>query len=67
MNEQQEEYYVIPVIPADGLIHNENGFCGDIAHEFHEHAASIEKLNQAILDGLATPDDASRIFRGQTV
>ncbi|HLG65810.1 MAG TPA: hypothetical protein VKY19_28070 [Ktedonosporobacter sp.] len=63
----EEEYDTVPVIPVDGLLHNENGFCGDIAHEFHEHAASIEKLNQAILDGLATPDDASRIFRGQTV
>jgi len=67
MNEQQEEYYAVPVIPVDGLLHNESGFCDDMAHECHEHAASIEKLHQAILDGIATTDDASRIFRGQTV
>ncbi|HLG63912.1 MAG TPA: hypothetical protein VKY19_18360 [Ktedonosporobacter sp.] len=66
MNEQQE-YYTVPVIPADGLLHNENGFCDDMTHACHEHAESIKKLNQAILDGLATTDDASRIFRGQTV
>ncbi len=65
MNEQQE-YYAVPVIPVDGSIHNESGFCGDMRHACPENAERITEPNQAIPSWIATAD-ASRIFRGQTV
>lgn len=65
--DEQPEYYVVPVIPVDALIHNEGGFCDDVRHEYHEHAQSINDLDQAIQEGLVTAKDATCIFRGQTV
>lgn len=64
---KEEDYSVVPVIPVDGIIHNDSGFCDDMTYACHENAESIKKLNQAIQDGIVTAEDANRIFRGQTV
>jgi hypothetical protein len=63
---EENEYYTVPVIPG-GTVHNETGFCYDLAHEYHENADSIAELNQAIQDGELTVEDANNIYRGKTV
>jgi hypothetical protein len=66
MNDE-EEYYAVPVIPVDGMVHNQSGFCYDLPHECHENGESIADLNTAIQAGEITTTDADRIYRGQTV
>jgi len=65
MNEE-EEYYAVPAIPVDGMIHNQSGFCYELPHECHENPENIADLNQALQEGEITTDDAHRIFRSQT-
>ncbi len=63
-----EDYTVVPAIPDDGTaIHNESGFCYDTTHECHENPNSINDLNDAIVEGEITTEDADRIFYGKTV
>jgi hypothetical protein len=66
LDPEEEEYDVVPVIPG-GTVHNETGFCYDMAHECHENPDSVAELNQAIRDGELTVDDANNIYRGKTV
>ena len=63
----EEEYYASPVIPVDVKQHNDSGFCYDMTHECHENPDSIADLQEAIVEGEATTEDANRIFRGQVV
>ena len=70
MHPEDEDYYVVPVIPYEEeghMEHNASGFCGDMSHECPENPESITDLQQAVQDGEATPEDANRIYRGQTV
>jgi hypothetical protein len=61
-----DDYYVVPVIEGP-CIHNNIGFCYDMAHECHENADSIAELQQAIQDGELTVEDTDNIYRGKTV
>jgi hypothetical protein len=70
MKNEEEEYYVVPVIPyeeGDYPEHNEAGFCNNMNHECHENPALIGELAQAVTDGEATPEDADRIYHGKTL
>jgi hypothetical protein len=60
-----EDYYVVPVIEGP-CIHNDIGFCYDMAHECHENQDSIQELHQAHQDGLASDVDRDRIYQGKT-
>jgi len=69
-DDEEEEYSTVPDIPyqeGDDLEHNDSGFCDNMAHECHENQESITDLNNAIVDGLITTDDADLIYRGKTV
>jgi hypothetical protein len=61
-----DDYYVVPVIEGP-CIHNDTGFCYDMAHECHENPESIAELHQGIQDGELTVEDANNIYRGKTV
>jgi hypothetical protein len=63
---EADEYYVVPVIPG-GTVHNDTGFCYDLAHECHENPDSIAELQQALQDGELTIEDVNNIYRGKTV
>ena len=47
--------------------HNDNGFCGNMAHECHQQSALINQLTGQVQAGLASAEDASRIYQGKTV
>ncbi len=66
IDSQEDECYVVPVIPG-GTVHNNTGFCYDLAHECHENPESIAELQQALHDGEVTVEDADHIYRGKTV
>ena len=58
----------IPVIPdATPVPIPEHPFCGDSTCICYEDREAIAELDQAIRDGLITPDDATRIMQGKTV
>ena len=58
----------IPVVPEDHLVHTpEHPLCGDPTCPCSEDTDTLIKLDRAIKDGLITPDDATRIIKGQTV
>jgi len=61
-----DDYDDVPVIPG-GTVHNDIGFCYDMAHECRENPDSIAELHQAIQDGELTVEDANNIYRGKTV
>ena len=65
-NTDDDDYYVVPIIEGP-CIHNETGFCYDMAHECHENPDSIAELDQGIQDGELTVEDANTIYRGKTV
>jgi hypothetical protein len=70
-DEDDEEYYVttditIPYEDDNEAEHNSSGFCNDMTCPCHEDSESIDGLNQAVVDGEASPDDADRIYRGKT-
>lgn len=47
--------------------HNASGFCFDMSCPCHEDQTYIQDLNQYVLHGLASPEDANKIYKGQTV
>ena len=59
-----EEYEVDVVHPQE---HNGSGFCWDPTCPDKEDQDNIQALGQAVQDGLASPADADRIYRGKTV
>ena len=62
-----EEVTVVPVNDVNGLIHNDYGFCDDPSCECHENKESIDLLNETVQAGVASPQDADRIYRARTV
>jgi hypothetical protein len=63
--EPDEEYEVDLVDPEH--MHTGSGFCYDMTCPCHEDGECIHTLGQAVEDGLASPADADRIYRGRTV
>ena len=62
------EYYVIPVIPVDQAVHTpDHPFCDDLSCPCHEDQANIDTLNGYYQDGLVSAEDAHRIYRGHTI
>ena len=58
----------VPVVPEDNLLHTaEHPFCGDPTCPCAEDTDALTELDQAIRDGLITPDDATCILAGMTV
>jgi len=58
----------VPVVPTTQLFHTEeHPFCGDPTCPCSVDTDALTELDQAIRDGLITPDDATRILRGKTV
>jgi hypothetical protein len=56
------------VVPADYPLHTpEHPFCGDPTCPCSEDTDALTELDQAIKDGLITPDDATRIIKGKMV
>ena len=60
-----EEYEVTLVDPEH--MHTGSGFCWDMTCPCHEDGECIDGLSQAVQDGLASPADADRIYRGKNV
>jgi hypothetical protein len=52
---------------AQPLHTEEHPFCGDPTCICYENKDALTELDQAIRDGLITPDDATRIIAGKTV
>jgi hypothetical protein len=68
----EEEYYVIPLLPLifpseEGTIHNDSGFCHDPTCPCHRDKELVDELNKRVQNGLATPEDATRIYQGKTL
>jgi hypothetical protein len=59
-----DEYYVEP---AEFRFHDGSGFCYDPSCPCHEDTDNMQTLGDAVQDGLASPADADRIYRGKTV
>ena len=59
-----EEYYVWPVGSVE---HNGSGFCWDPTCPDKEDQDLINQLNGHVQSGLASPEDADRIYHGQNV
>jgi hypothetical protein len=58
----------VPVVPTTQLLHTEeHPLCGDPTCPCSEDTDALTELDQAIRDGLITPDDATRILQGKTV
>ena len=58
----------IIVIPDTQPLHTEeHPFCGEPTCPCSEDTEALTELEQAIRDGLITPDDATRIIKGETV
>ncbi len=58
----------IPVVPSDTPVHTaENPFCGDTTCPCYEDPDNIEALNQAIQEGVITPEEATDIIKGRAV
>jgi hypothetical protein len=58
----------IPVLADTQPLHTEeHPFCGDPTCPCSENTDALTELAQAIRDGLITPDDATRILKGETV
>ena len=56
------------VVPEDHLLHTpEHPFCGDPTCPCSEDTDTLTKLDQAIRDGLITPDEATAFIQGRTV
>jgi hypothetical protein len=66
-----EEYHIFPntpiVVPSNGSIHNDSGFCYDPTCPCHEDRELITDLNQHVVDGEASSTDADRIYHGKAV
>ena len=67
MNEE-EEYYVVPVVPSSDVQHTEDSlFCDDGSCPCHEDQELIGVVAQQVTDGLMTPAEADRYYRGETL
>jgi hypothetical protein len=57
----------LPVIPMeDDLLHTEeHPFCWNPSCGCHEDPILLAPLTQAVLDGLLTPDEATRFVNGE--
>ena len=56
------------VVPEDHPLHTpEHPFCGDPTCPCSENTEALTELDQAIREGLITPDDATRILQGKMV
>lgn len=56
------------VVPEDHLLHTaEYPFCGDPTCPCSEDTNALTELDQAIRDGLISPEDATHIIAGKTV
>jgi len=65
---QQYADNFIPVIPDTNICHTkEHPFCGDPTCLCYGDKDNIAAINDAINDGIITPDDATRIMKGKTV
>ncbi len=57
----------IPYEEGDGLIHTvQSPFCGDLSCGCHEDQDALGVVGGQVYDGLLTPVEADRLFRGQT-
>jgi hypothetical protein len=68
MPEDPEEYYAIPVVlMVDDLIHTaERPFCFiDDACPCHRDQLLISEVEQAVRDGLLTPEEATNFVAGR--
>jgi len=57
----------IPVVPVDGELQHtdENPFCWDGTCDCHDDDDAIAAVEQAMLDGLITPDEATDFILGK--
>ena len=61
-----DENTVVSLIPVDSLLHTDaHLYCFNADCWCKRHAIAV--LHQAVIDGLATPDDATRIMQGKTI
>ena len=64
--DSNEEYTVVPVIPVDSLLHSEeNPFCYNPSCPCHEDITLIDPINQSVLNGELSPQEATDIVRGK--
>ena len=50
----------------DGIVHTPaHPFCSDMACPCHESQKLIVEVNQLVIDGLLTPEEAMRLFQGR--
>jgi hypothetical protein len=65
---ENEEYYVTLTIPVDEIIHtDEHPFCSDPTCPCKSDQEAIQVVAQQVTDGLLTPCEADRLYRGQTL
>ena len=58
----------IPVIPVDYVEHTkENPFCYNDSCPCHEDEEQIAKVDEAVQNGLMTPEEASDFVRGKLI
>ena len=58
----------VPVVPTTQPLHTEeHPFCGDPTCPCSEDKDVLTELDQAVRDGLITPDDAIHIIAGKTI
>lgn len=55
------------VLPDEALHTDDHPFCYNPSCPCHEDPDAVATLNEAVQDGLLTPDEASRIVNGGTV
>lgn len=61
--DEEEEYYAV-----GELIHtDEHPFCDDMSCPCHEDSENIGVVGEQVSDGLMTPAEADRYYRGQTI
>ena len=67
-DQEEDEYYVVPMIPVDETIHSaDHPFCDDMTCPCHEDSDAVGELNGYHQDGLVSTNDADRIYRGKTL
>ncbi|MGB8344431.1 MAG: hypothetical protein WCD86_06085 [Ktedonobacteraceae bacterium] len=57
----------IPVIESDMAHTADHPFCDDSICPCHEDANAIGEVGQYVQDGLMSPEDADKFYRGMTV
>jgi hypothetical protein len=62
------QFDVWPEMPEQAAIHTpEHPFCWDMTCYCHSNQEAIQQTAQDVRDGLLSPDDADRIYRGKVV